>query len=62
MSLSVKDDLAKDILTTIFNQLMEDQTSADYIQADEYAERSTTRQSQRNGYYERDYTTKNWYT
>ena len=53
---SVKDDLAKDILTTIFNQLMEDQRS-EYIQADEY-ERSTTRQSQRNGYYERDYTTR----
>jgi len=40
---SVKDDLAKDILTTIFNQLMEDQRS-EYIQADEY-ERSTTRKS-----------------
>ena len=53
---SVKDDLAKDILTTIFNQLMEDQRS-EYIQAEEY-ERSTTRQSQRNGYYERDYTTR----
>ena len=53
---SVQDDLAKDILTTIFNQLMEDQRS-EYIQADEY-ERSTTRQSQRNGYYERDYTTR----
>ena len=53
---SVKDDLAKDILTTIFNQLMEDQRS-EYIQADEY-ERSTTRKSQRNGYYERDYTTR----
>ena len=53
---SVKDDLAKDILTTIFNQLMEDQRS-EYIQADEY-ERSTARKSQRNGYYERDYTTR----
>lgn len=53
---SVKDNLAKDILTTIFNQLMEDQRS-EYIQADEY-ERSTTRKSQRNGYYEREYTTR----
>ena len=39
---SVKDDLAKDILTTIFNQLMEDQRS-EYIQADEYEAVSTTR-------------------
>ena len=53
---SVQDNLAKDILTTIFNQLMEDQRS-EYIQADEY-ERSITRQSQRNGYYEREYTTR----
>ena len=53
---SVQDHLAKDILTTIFNQLMEDQRS-EYIQADEY-ERSITRKSQRNGYYERDYTTR----
>ena len=48
---SVKDDVSKkDILTTIFNQLMENQRT-EYIQADDY-ERSESRQSQRNGYYE----------
>ena len=53
---SVKDDVSKNILTTIFNQLMEEQRS-EYIQAKEY-ERTETRTSQRNGYYERDYTTR----
>jgi len=53
---SVKDDVSKNILTTVFNQLMENQRT-EYIQADEY-ERSNTRQSQRNGYYERAYTTR----
>ena len=47
---SVKDDVFKYILTTVFNQLMENQRT-EYIQADEY-ERSKSRQSQRNGYYE----------
>ena len=50
---SVKDDVSKNILTTIFNQLMEEQRS-EYIQAKEY-ERTETRTSQQNGYYERDY-------
>ena len=47
---SVKDDVSKNILTTVFNQLMENQRT-EYIQADDY-ERSESRQSQRNGYYE----------
>ena len=42
---SVKDDVSKNILTTVFNQLMENQ-------------RTENRQSQRNGYYERSFTTR----
>ncbi|SDF84165.1 Transposase, Mutator family [Facklamia miroungae] len=53
---SVKEDVSKNILTTVFNQLMENQRT-EYIQADDY-ERSESRQSQRNGYYERDFTTR----
>ena len=53
---SVKDDVSKNILTTVFNQLMENQRT-EYIQAEVY-ERSESRQSQRNGYYERDFTTR----
>ena len=53
---SVKDDVSKNILTTVFNQLMENQRT-EYIKADDY-ERSESRQSQRNGYYERDFTTR----
>ncbi|WP_025728238.1 transposase, partial [Atopobacter phocae] len=53
---SVKDDASKSILTTVFNQLMENQRT-EYIQADNY-ERAESRQSQRNGYYERDFTTR----
>ena len=49
------DDVSKNILTTVFNQLMENQCT-EYIQADEY-QRSKSRQSQRNGYYEREVTT-----
>lgn len=44
--------MSKNILTTVFNQLMENQRT-EYIQAEDY-ERSESRQSQRNGYYERD--------
>ena len=51
---SVKDDVSKNILTTVFNQLMENQRT-EYIQAKEY-ERTENRQSQRNGYYERSFT------
>ncbi len=53
---SVEDDLSKTILTTVFNQLMEEQRTQ-YIQAEEY-ERSHERTSQRNGYYERGWTTR----
>src|SRR5690625_3952131 len=53
---SVKDDISKTILTTVFNQLMEEQRTQ-YIQANEY-ERSSNRKSQRNGYYERSWTTR----
>jgi len=42
---SVKDEVSKNILTTVFNQLMENQRT-EYIQADDY-ERSESRQSQR---------------
>lgn len=53
---SVKGDAAKSILTTVFNQLMENQRT-EYIHADNY-EQSKNRQSQRNGYYERTFTTR----
>src|SRR5699024_12670048 len=53
---SVKDDVSKNILTTIVNQLMEEQRT-EYIQAQEY-ERTKDRRSQRHGYYERAYTTR----
>ena len=53
---SVNDDVSKKILTTVFNQLTENQRT-EYIQADAY-ERSKSRQSQRNGYYEREFTTR----
>src|SRR5699024_12392188 len=53
---SVKDDLSKTILTTVFNQLMEEQHTQ-YIQADTY-EHSDEPPSQPTGYYERDWTTR----
>ena len=53
---SVKDDLSKTILTTVFQQLMEEQRTQ-YIQANEF-ERSDERVSQRNGYYQRGWTTR----
>lgn len=53
---SVNDDLSKTILTTVFNQLMEQQRTK-YIQANDY-ERSNQRVSQRNGYYPREWTTR----
>ncbi|WP_262345991.1 transposase, partial [Staphylococcus aureus] len=46
---SVKDDVSKNILTTVFNQLMENQRT-EYIQAIEY-ERTEKRQRQRNGFF-----------
>src|SRR5690625_4058258 len=53
---SVKDDISKNILTTVFNQRMEEQRTQ-YIQASNY-ERSTKRTSHRNGYYDRNWTTR----
>ncbi|SDG52569.1 Transposase, Mutator family [Facklamia miroungae] len=53
---SVKEDVSKNILSTVFNQLIKNQRT-EYIQADDY-QRSESRQSQRNGYYERDFTTR----
>lgn len=53
---SVQDDLAKNILLTVFHQIMEQQRT-DYLQAEDY-ERSGKRVSQRNGYYERELTTR----
>ena len=53
---SVKDELSLNILTTVFNKLMERQWD-EYIGADEH-ERGEGRVSHRNGYYERDYTTR----
>lgn len=49
-------DTAKTLMTIMFNQLMEEQRNK-YIQANDY-ERSEERQSQRNGYYYRSFTTR----
>jgi putative transposase len=48
--------LAKQMLTTIFNQLMDKQRD-EYVQVGEYV-RNAERQTQRNGYYKRSYTTR----
>ena len=53
---SFKYYLYKKFLTTVFHQLMEEQRT-EYIQATKY-ERSDKRVSQRNGYYEREWTTR----
>lgn len=53
---SVNDDLSKNLLTTVFNQLMEEQRNQ-YIGVGEY-QRDDKRISHRNGYYEREYTTR----
>ena len=53
---SVENDLSKKILTTVFNQLMEQERN-DYVNASDY-ERNDERVSYRNGYYERDFTTR----
>lgn len=50
------DELSKQLLTTILNQLMENQRD-DYIQVDNYV-RDQQRVSQRNGYYSREYVTR----
>ncbi len=53
---SVSDDLSKNILTTIFNQLMERERT-EYINAENY-ERTDDRVTSRNGYYDRAYLTR----
>src|SRR5690625_2359471 len=53
---SAKDNLSKNILMTVFHQLMEQQRT-EYLQAEDY-ERSGQRVSQRNGYYDRELTTR----
>lgn len=56
ISNSGANSLAKQMLTTIFNQLMEKERD-DYIQVDTYS-REEHRNSSRNGYYERSYSTR----
>src|SRR5699024_3952599 len=53
---SVKDDVSKIILTTLCTQLIE-HLQNEYNQAEDY-ERAENRQSQQDGYYERDITTR----
>ncbi len=53
---SGSNDLAKPMLTTILNQLMDKQRD-EYVQVDDYV-RNEQRQTQRNGYYQRSYTTR----
>lgn len=49
-------ELAKNALTIVFNQIMEQQRT-EYIKAEEY-ERCDSRQTSRNGYYNRDFITR----
>jgi len=56
LNIGRKMKLSKNILTTVFNQLMEI-NEQNIFKPDDY-ERSESRQSQRNGYYERDFTTR----
>jgi transposase-like protein len=53
---SVEDNASKLVLQTLFNQLMEQQRT-EYIKAESY-ERNSKRTTQRNGYFERNYTTR----
>lgn len=53
---SVNDNLSKNILTTVFNQLMEKERT-EYINAENY-ERTDDRVTSRNGYYDRAYLTR----
>ena len=52
----VKSDIAKNILTKVFNELMEKERD-EYLENKSY-QRDPNRTTYRNGYYERDYTTK----
>lgn len=56
ISNSGANDLSKQMLTTIFNQLMERERDA-YINVDNYS-RDKQRVSYRNGYYDQSYTTR----
>ena len=53
---SVQDELSKNTLTTVFHQFMEQQWDQ-YIGVGNN-KRSEDRKSSRNGYYEREYTTR----
>ena len=53
----VRNDMAKTILTKVFNELMEKQRD-EYLKNIAYQRDHTNRSTYRNGYYERDYTTK----
>lgn len=53
---SVDNKIAKSILTKVFNQLMEKERD-DYLENEAY-QRDANRKSYRNGYYNREYTTK----
>ena len=52
----VKNDMAKTILTKVFNELMEKERD-EYLENKSY-QRDSNISTYRNGYYERDYTTK----
>ena len=56
IDVEVKDNTAKSILTKVFNQLMEKERD-EYLDNEAY-QRDPNRMTYRNGYYNRDYTTK----
>ena len=56
IDVEVKDNIAKSILTKVFNQLMEKERD-EYLDNEAY-QRDPNRMTYRNGYYNRDYTTK----
>lgn len=56
INVEVKDDLAKNILTRVFNELMEKERD-EYLENEAY-QRDPQRTTYRNGYYQRDYTTR----
>ena len=55
IDVEVKDNIAKSILTKVFNQLMEKERD-EYLENEAY-QRDPNRVTYRNGYYDRDYTT-----
>ncbi|MGX7104931.1 transposase, partial [Globicatella sanguinis] len=56
IDVEVKDNIAKSILTKVFNQLMEKERD-EYLDNEAY-QRDPNRMTYRNGYYNRDYTAK----